>query len=108
MNGNSCDAFVATVMRYSGADEDFPCCGVSTLYSYLSSHPDLYEEIPNIGSAENMEPGDIRIKPGQHVEMYVVLEDGKGMIASASHCDRTGDHASAYYADSGYKIYRKK
>ena len=108
MNGNSCDAFIATVLRYSKADENFPCCTVSTQYSYLTSHPELYEEIPNIGSAENMQPGDIRIKPGQHIEMYVVLENGKGMIASASHCDRTADHASAYYADSGYKIYRKK
>ena len=108
MNGNSCDAFVTTVMRYSGVDKDFPCCGVSTQYTYLSGHPDLYEEIPNIGSAENMQPGDIRIKPGEHIEMYVVLEDGTGAIASASHCDRTGDHATPYYADSGYKIYRKK
>ena len=108
MNGNSCDAFVTTVMRYSGVDKDFPCCGVSRQYDYLSSHPELYEEIPNIGSAENMQPGDIRINPGQHIEMYVVLEDGTGMIASASHCDRTGDHASPYYADSAYKIYRKK
>lgn len=108
MNGNSCDAFVTTVMRYSGVDKDFPCCGVSTQYSYLSSHPELYEEIPNIGSAENMQPGDIRINPGQHIEMYVVLKDGTGAIASASHCDRTGDHGIPYYADSGYIIYRKK
>jgi hypothetical protein len=108
MNGNSCDAFVTTVLRYSGVDEEFPCCGVSTQYAYLSGHPELYEEIPNIGSAENMQPGDIRIKPGQHIEMYVVLKDGTGVIASASHCDRTGDHATPYYADSGYKIYRKK
>lgn len=114
INGNSCDAFVATVMRYSKADEDFPCCGIGNETDgwsqtwYLSSHPELYEEIPNIGSAENMQPGDIRIKPGHHIEMYVVLEDGTGAIASASHCDRTGDHASPYYADSGYKIFRRK
>lgn len=108
MNGNSCDAFVTTVLRYSGVDKDFPCCGVSTQYAYLSSHPELYEEIPNIGSAENMQPGDIRINPSQHIEMYVVLKDGTGAIASASHCDRTSDHGIPYYADSGYLIYRKR
>lgn len=108
MNGNSCDAFVTAVMRYSGVDEDFPCCGVTVQYAYLSSHPELYEEIPNIGSAENMQPGDIRINPTQHIEMYVVLEDGTGAIASASHCDRTSDHGIPYYADGGYLIYRKK
>lgn len=108
IGGNSCDAFVATVMRYSNVDADFPCCTVSLQYKYLVDHPELYEEIPNIGSAENMQPGDIRINPNKHVEIYVILEDGTGGIASASHCDRTADHGISYYADSGYLIYRKR
>ena len=29
MMGASCDAFVATVIRYSGIDKNFVCCGVS-------------------------------------------------------------------------------
>lgn len=104
-NGNSCDAFVATVMRYSKADPDFYCCGISYMNDYLDGHPELYQEIPNIGSADNMMPGDIRISDG-HVEMYIV-EDGVGKIASASHCDRTGDRGINYYPDSDYRIFRK-
>ena len=105
MNGNSCDAFVATVMRYSKADPNYHCCGISYMNNYLDNHPELYQEIPNIGSADNMMPGDIRISSG-HVEMYIV-EDGIGKIASASHCDRTGDRGINYYPDSNYRIFRK-
>ena len=105
MNGNSCDAFVTTVMRYSGADPDFPCCGVVNQIPYLVSHPEKYKEIPNIGSSENMQPGDIRISSG-HIEMYIEV-DGVGKIASASHCDRTSDHGISYYADASYRIFRK-
>lgn len=105
MGGNSCDAFVATVMRFSGADPEFPCCGVVNQIPYLEGHPEMYQEIENIGSAENMLPGDIRIR-SSHIEMYVV-EDGVGKIASASHCDRTGDRASSYYVDMSYRIFRR-
>jgi hypothetical protein len=106
IGGNSCDAFVATVMRYSGADKDFPCCGAASQLSYLSSHPDKYQEIPNTGNAADLKPGDIRSRSG-HIEMYVTLEDGSGRIASASHCDRTADHAIGFYADSEYRIFRR-
>lgn len=105
MNGNSCDAFVTTVMRYSGADEEFHCCGVPSQNAYLDAHPEKYQEIPNIGSSENMLPGDIRISDG-HIEMYIEV-DGVGKIASASHCDRTSDHGISYYPDSSYRIFRK-
>lgn len=103
--GKSCDAFVATVMRHSGADPDFPCCGAANLLNYLASHPEKYLEIENIGSADNLEPGDIRSRPG-HIEIYVE-EDGVGKIASASHCDRTGDHARPYYPNASYRIFRR-
>lgn len=103
--GKSCDAFVATVMRHSGADSDFPCCGAANLLNYLASHPEKYLEIENTGSADNLEPGDIRSRPG-HIEIYVE-EDGVGKIASASHCDRTGDHARPYYPNASYRIFRR-
>lgn len=113
--GASCDVFVATVLRYSGADPNVPCCGVDTLYKYFSSHPELYEEIPNLGNTSNMQPGDIRIKTAAetgarhgHVEMYVVDETGAGKIASASWNDRTADHGINYYPDSAYRIFRLK
>lgn len=113
--GASCDAFIATVLRYSGADPNVPCCGVDTMYNYFSSHPELYEEIPNLGNTSNMQPGDIRIKTASstgsahgHVEMYVVDETGAGKIASASWNDRTADHGINYYPDSAYHIFRLK
>ncbi|MBR3137764.1 glucosaminidase domain-containing protein [Candidatus Saccharibacteria bacterium] len=107
MGGYSCDAFLATVMRFSGADTGFPCCGAAMQLNYLTSHGDLYEEIPNIGNTSNIQAGDIRAN-GRHVEVVVQFDDGTFGIASASHCDRTGDHATGYYVDSSYRIFRRK
>lgn len=119
MGGYSCDAFVATVMRYSGVDKDFPCCGTSTLAKYLDTSG-KYTEIPNTGSTDNLQPGDIMIVQSKyfngvekvgHIMMYVVLPDGSSKIASASHCNRTADHAGGvYYTQGGYSfhIYRWK
>lgn len=104
--GASCDAFVATVLRYSGADPNVVCCGVSNMRRYFENHPELYEKIPNLGNTSNLQPGDIRIS-SDHVEMYVI-ENGTGKIASASHGDRTADHGINYYADSSFAIYRLK
>ncbi|MBQ6355076.1 glucosaminidase domain-containing protein [Candidatus Saccharibacteria bacterium] len=105
--GKSCDAFVTAVMRASGADPDFYCCGAANVLNYLikQTKAGKYIEIENIGSADNLEPGDIRSK-SSHVEMYVE-EDGVGKIASASHCDRTGDRGRNYYPDSTYRIFRR-
>lgn len=105
--GASCDAFVATVLRYSGADPNVTCCGAANMLAYFISHPNLYEEIPNTGSPSNLQAGDIRAKPS-HVEMYVVDESGTGKIASASHGDRTADHGINYYSDSSFRIFRFK
>ena len=105
--GSSCDAFVATVMRFSGADPDIVCCGAANILNYLATHPDLYEEIPNLDNSSNLQPGDIRARPS-HVEIYVVDESGNGRIASASHGDRTADHARDFYANSEYRVFRFK
>lgn len=100
--GDSCDAFVATVFRYSGVDPDFPCCTAVAQLNYLSKSS-LYEEVTD-GS---LLPGDIRVNQN-HIELYVVLDDGTGRIASASHCQRTADHYSPFYPDSSYQVFRKK
>lgn len=105
MNGNSCDAFVATVLRYSGVDPDAPCCGAANFLHYFQTHPEKYEEIPNLGNSSNLEPGDIR-SSASHVEIFVQLDDGSFGIASASHCDRTADHGSGYYADGSFSVFR--
>lgn len=105
--GASCDAFVATVLRFSGADSNVVCCGAVNMLNYFASHPELYEEISNLGNSSNLQGGDIRVK-ASHVEMYVIDETGAGKIASASYGDRTSDHAIGYYPDSEYKIFRFK
>lgn len=103
MAGGSCDAYVATVMRYSGADPDFRCCGVSSgnVLDYIVGSG-KYEEVAN--SLGSLQPGDIRIGPS-HIELYVEV-DGEPRIASASHCDRSGD-IGGYY-DNSFKAFRLK
>lgn len=105
--GASCDAFVATVLRFSGADPNVVCCGAANMLSYFISHPEIYEEIPNTGSSSNLQPGDIRASY-KHVEIYTVDESGTGRIASASYGDRTADHGIGYYSDSSFRIFRVK
>ena len=105
--GASCDAFVATVLRFSGVDPNVPCCGAATMLNYFASHPEKYVEVPNVGSSANLQPGDIRAS-AKHVEMYVVDESGSGRIASASHGDRTADHGIGYYANNSMRIFRPR
>lgn len=104
--GASCDAFVATVLRFSGADPNVKCCGALNMLNYFANS-NLYEEIQNLGNTSNLQAGDIRVK-SSHVEMYVIDENGNGKIASASYGDRTSDHAINYYPDSSYRIFRFK
>jgi hypothetical protein len=107
MRGQSCDAFVATVLRSTGMDPDIPCCGANNMLNYFLSHPEKYRQIPNIGNTSNLEPGDIRSKPS-HVEIIVRLPGQSSLrIASASHCERTADIGSSYYPDFAYKIFRR-
>ena len=105
--GASCDAFVAAVLRYSGVDPNVVCCGANRMLNYFASHPELYEEIPNLGNPSNLQPGDIRATPG-HVEIFVIDEHGNARIASASHGDRTADHARGYYPNSSARIFRPR
>jgi hypothetical protein len=91
--GASCDAFVTTVMRASGADPDFPCCGTSNqLDNYLVKHPEKYQEIENIGNTSNLQSGDIFIVNG-HIFLYIV-ENGTSKAAHASRS--TGSSCSRY------------
>ena len=105
MAGNSCDAFVATVFRYSGVDPDFVCCGVSNggaTWNYVTNSG-KFVEVPN--TPESLKPGDIRLSTG-HIELYVEV-NGVGKIASASHCSRTGEIGN-FYTGSNFKAYRWK
>ena len=101
MAGGSCDAFVATVMRFSGADPDFRCCGVSNgnVLNYIKTSGKYEEVLNKLGS---LQPGDIRIGP-HHIELYVEV-NGEPHIAAASHCERSGDVGSYY--NNSFTAYR--
>ena len=108
MAGQSCDAFVATTLRYSGADPDVPCCGAANMLAYFIANKDKYQEIPNLGNTSNLQPGDIRSK-SSHVEIITQVPGSSAFkIASASHCERTADHGIGFYPDSAYRIFRLK
>ncbi|NCU37955.1 hypothetical protein EOL96_02760 [Candidatus Saccharibacteria bacterium] len=105
MGGNSCDAFVATVMRFSGVDKDFPCCGANYQNTYLRNNPDKYELITTEITATNdpkLQPGDILWADG-HIKIFL----GGGRQAQASHCVQTGEQ-SKLYLDKNYRAYRAK
>ena len=101
--GMSCDMFVATVVRYSGVDPDFPYY-LSGEKDYLASS-DMWEEL-YITDSSQYKAGDIRIEyDGGHITMVVEI-DGELKIASASAFERFGDIGSFY--TNGSLTYRFK
>ena len=107
--GASCDVFVATVMRYSGSDPNFPTFGPAVQEQYMASHTDMYTKV-EATDVSDLEPGDILVATdnGRHIYLYL----GDGMQASASYNDRTGEHfAGVYLTDNGgsrhYSVYRR-
>ena len=94
--GAACDRFLATVMRYSEADPNFPAAGAATAVDYMAKS-NLYEEIENLGNTSNLQPGDIlgvKYTGGSasgHVGIYVQKSDGSFGVASASMCSRSAD-----------------
>jgi hypothetical protein len=127
--GASCDAFVATIMRASGADPNFLCCGTSNQLAYLSDNP-LYTEIENLGNVSNLQDGDIFILNG-HI-MIFVNENGNPRLAHASRstrtdcsrysgmlttlsgtsissCARVGERGNVFFSDNrgAYRIFRR-
>lgn len=112
--GSSCDAFVTAVMRYSGVDPNFFCCGIGGpenggygQYGYLINHPELYQHLGYISSSADIQPGDILILQHQHIELAVQLEDGTIAIASASYGDRTAEVSNWYHnGGDGYEAFR--
>jgi hypothetical protein len=116
--GSSCDFFVATVMRYSGVDPDFACCGTENQRDYMRAHPELYEEIPNTGDPSILRPGDILQVDGVpgvygghgHIKLYVEI-DGVGHEAQASYNSHSGELSTSVNLSDprgNYKIFRHK
>ncbi|MDO4752885.1 MAG: hypothetical protein Q4A36_01445 [Candidatus Saccharibacteria bacterium] len=110
--GASCDMFVATVMRYSGSDPNFPIFGPAVQENYMRSHTDMYTQV-NASDVSDLLPGDILVttENGRHIYIYL----GNGMQASASYNDRTGEHFQGVYLSDGgtgggvrhYNVYRR-
>lgn len=110
--GASCDIFVATVMRYSGADPDFPLTGPGVQEAHMQSNTNMYMQV-DAHDVSELWPGDILVttENGRHIYLYL----GDGMQASASYNDRTGEHfEGVYLSDNGtgggtrnYNVYRR-
>ena len=107
--GASCDIFVSTVMRYSGADPSFPATGPVVQENYMQSHPEMYTQVM-ASDVSDLAPGDILVATDNGRHIYINL--GNGQQASASYNDRTGENYSGVYlTDSGgsrhYHVYRR-
>ncbi len=71
--GADCGAFVATVMRASGADPNYPLVGTSVQYKYVLDHPEKYDTTMDFTVAD-LQPGDILIVKGNpygHTYVFV-------------------------------------
>lgn len=67
---SDCGGFIATVMRISGADPNYPLLGTALNQKpYLESHPEKYQ-ILRSWSESDLQPGDIFIRSG-HTFMYI-------------------------------------
>lgn len=69
-NGADCGAFVATVMRASGVDPNYPAKVTGNQLAYAKQHPEKYDVLPAISSTSDMQPGDILIT-SEHTFIFV-------------------------------------
>ena len=107
-----CGHFVATVVRKSGADPDFPLSHTGTMLAYLDQHKEKWTEIDNLGNTSNLEPGDIFVISSAeigHIMIYTGSYSQYGDLASASLCGRTSNMGNVYFGDhrGTYHIFRR-
>lgn len=107
----SCDRLVATLLKATKKDVDFPWGSTTQQASYLASSS-KWTRI----SCSARKPGDVLIVPDKHVMLYVGKVAGADSLASASYTDRTaaigplqgcsGDlfHADGYPNAIGYRL----
>ena len=100
----SCDRFVATILRATGTDKNFPWGATAGQLAYMQSSPN-WKQV----SCQERQPGDVLWRDG-HVMMYVGMVNGKDSIASASISERTASisdmscQGDKYIADDGLNI----
>ncbi|HWD82952.1 MAG TPA: phage tail tip lysozyme, partial [Kribbella sp.] len=93
-----CGRFVATVLRMSGADPNFPQVSTSVQKQYMLDHPDKYDHWESTPPG-GMKPGDVLNGPG-HTYLYVgPWGDGEGYNSAAG---SLGDHVPT--ADNLYNV----
>lgn len=100
----SCDRFVATILRATGADKSFPWGATQHQLAHMQSSPN-WKQV----SCQQRQPGDVIWRDG-HIMMYVGMVNGKDSIASASLGERTASispmscQGEKYIADGGSNI----
>lgn len=75
----SCDRFVATMLKATGTDVNFPWGGTSLQGEYLKNPSNGWQEI----DCQNRQPGDVLWRDG-HIMLYVGMVNGQDSLASAS------------------------
>ena len=89
-----CGKYVATVMRASGADPDYPPAGTSIQRNYVMNSPKY--TIINTKSPSDLQPGDILVHSGAgsygHTMIYIG-DQGDGNVAVEA---SLGDHPPRY------------
>ena len=86
---NDCGKYIATVMRASGADPDYPSAGTSIQRNYVMNSPKY--TIINTKSPSDLQPGDILVNNG-HTMLYIGDQGNGNVAAEAS----LGDHPPRY------------
>lgn len=105
---SDCGRFVATVMRMSGADKDFPKVSTGVQFDYMkdSGKYDYWHAVPPGG----MKPGDILNGPG-HTYLYVGpwgAEGGGYDSASGSLGDHVPEAGHLYDVGGQFWVFRLK
>lgn len=86
-DGADCGVFVATVMRASGADPNYPPIGTAVQRDYVRSHPEKYTIIENPSSTADLQPGDVLVVNNgsrHHTLIYVGPQGGAKNFDQAS------------------------
>ncbi|HXE10337.1 MAG TPA: phage tail tip lysozyme [Verrucomicrobiae bacterium] len=88
--GTDCGVFVATVMRASGVDSDYPVSGTLAQAQYVISHPDKYDVTFPATDTSQLQPGDILILNAG------TTKNASGGIVLPGGIDPTGGHTFIY------------
>ncbi len=96
-NYTDCGAFVATVMRASGVDPNYPQLGSGSQLAYAQSNPSKYMVLaPGSWTVADVQPGDIFVNDG-HTYIYVGKQADGFSVAEASQTDHVPEVDSLPY-----------